>query len=578
MEMKRRFYNSVSVFTLFFLVLLTSCTNREGRYDVRLCATNDLHGRVFDSLYVGDGTHDHSLANVSYYLKGLRGEIGESNLALVDLGDALQGDNALFYANYIDTANSGKHLFTRVMEYLKYDVLVVGNHDIEAGHPVYDKIAAESSIPYLAANAIRSATSEPYFKPYQILNKGGVRFAVIGMTNPNIKKWLGEELWSGMEFCPIEDIAQKLVDKIVDEENPDIVVLAIHAGLGDGEGKDVENPARFLAAKLNNVDVILASHDHRATCEKIWNGKDSTLLMEGAHRARFLMDISVGLEFEDGEVVAKEIGGKLVPMSGTPVDKEYLATFREDFLKTKEFTNQEIALLPDEINTSDAFFGPSDYIDLIHTVQLKYSDADISFAAPLTYNGKVASGIMRYNDLFTLYPFENQLYVVNLTGSQVKDCLEYSYNTWINILVPDGHLMKIKENGKGGYTFVNMAFNFDSAAGIDYDVNVEAPYGERVIIRSMADGTPFECDKIYKVAMSSYRANGGGDLLTLGAGIPRDSLDNVISQKSEDIRGMLYDYFKSGSKEIVRATWNFIPEKKVERAIKRDRELLFGKK
>lgn len=557
------------------------CSKKDGKYSVGLFATNDLHGRYFDSLYVDGQANKYSLANVSAYMKSQREQRGNGNILFVDLGDALQGDNAVYYANYIDTAGDGKHLFTRIAEYLQYDALVVGNHDIETGHPVYDRIKSETAIPYLAANAVVEGSAKCYFKPYYTFKKGGLKIAVIGMTNPNMKKWLGEELWYGLDFLPIADLADSLIKEVKKIESPDITILAIHAGLGNGTPEDIENPARYLAANLQGADIILASHDHQTACEKIWNGADSVLLMEGSNRAKYLMNADIELEYKDNVLVSKKIKGSLVPMEGITADAEYMAQFREDYLKTKSFTNQEIGELEKDIRTSDAFFGPSDYIDLIHSVQLSSSGADISMAAPLTYNGTVKAGKLRFYDLFTIYPFENQLYVISLTGEQVLKCLEYSYDTWIKSMkTPADHIMNIRfDEKRERYSFVNMAYNFDSAAGLDYDVDVRKPFGERVIIKSMSDGKPFDTNAVYKVAMSSYRANGGGDLLTKGAGIPKDSLSNIIVSKMADIRGLIYDYYKLGdvSGKSLKATWKFIPENMVLKALERDRKLLFGK-
>ncbi|MBR7157806.1 MAG: bifunctional metallophosphatase/5'-nucleotidase, partial [Bacteroidales bacterium] len=210
------------------------CSQKNGTYCAEIYAVNDIHGKYFDSLYVDNQANRYSLANVSTFLKERRAEIGADKVAMIDLGDALQGDNAVFYANYIDTSANGKHLFTRVVEHIGYDALIVGNHDIEAGHAVYDKIAAETDIPYLAANAIDVVSGKSYFKPYTIINKGGLDIAIIGMTNPNIKKWLGEELWRGMDFVSIDSLTDSLITHIKGKYAPDLIFLAIHAGLGDG--------------------------------------------------------------------------------------------------------------------------------------------------------------------------------------------------------------------------------------------------------------------------------------------------------------------------------------------------------
>ncbi|MBQ7998827.1 MAG: metallophosphoesterase, partial [Bacteroidales bacterium] len=341
--MKRGFTAGVQQLLLSFTILLTiltSCSKKDGEYYVDLYATNDLHGRFFDSLYVDNQAHPYSLAHISEWMRLVRLGAGKDNVMLIDLGDALQGDNAVYYANYIDTAkDGGKHLFTRIAEFMKYDALVVGNHDIEAGHPVYDRIKNETDIPYLAANAIDVATGKSYFKPYTILEKGGLKIAVIGMTNPNIKKWLGEELWSGMDFCPIEALADSLIQKVKATERPDITILAIHAGLGDGTAENIENPARYLAANLKGVDIIFASHDHQVACEKIWNGADSVLVMEGSNRAKFLSNVTAIVEYREGKLYRKKFTGRLIPVEKLGVDTSYANAFRNDFLNAKKFTN-----------------------------------------------------------------------------------------------------------------------------------------------------------------------------------------------------------------------------------------------
>lgn len=567
------------------MLLLSGCNKKDGSYTIELYANNDLHGRFFDSLYLGDQVNNYSLANISQYMKNKRAEKGPENILLVDVGDVLQGDNAAYYYNYIDTLkgvdDQSRHLFSRIAEYLQYDALVVGNHDIEAGHPVYDRIKKELPIPYLAANAIAVQSGKSYFQPYAIFNKNGIKIAVIGMTNPNIKHWLSEELWYGIDFLPIAEIADSLIQKIKKTEKPDVTILAIHAGLGTGRVDEIEDPARYLASTLQDVDIILAAHDHKTACEKIWNGKDSVLLMEGGARAKYLMNASIHLIFKDGQCVDKKITGDLIPMESVPVDKEYMAEFRNDFLLVKSFTNKEVGELPEDIYTRDAFFGPSDYMNLIHSIQLTGSGADISLAAPLTYNGHIKAGKLNYQDLFTIYPYENQLYTISLTGAQVKKYLEYSYDNWIKTMKKeDDHILNIYYNeNTGRYSFKNMTFNFDSAAGIDYEVDVRQPFGKRIIIKSLSNGTPFNEETKYKVALSSYRANGGGNLLTEGVGLPVDSLSGIVLAKLPDIRNIIYDFYKNGNTGSVevRPCWKFVPESMTIKALKRDKELLFGK-
>ena len=143
-----------SIIMILAAVALASCCRPEdGEYTFRILTTNDVHGRYFDSLYVTDAT-DNALTNAAWYVDSLRKEEGAENVILLDDGDCLQGDNAAYYFNYIDTTS--KHLFARMTEYIGYDAVVVGNHDIETGHKVYDRMVKTMKVPFLAANAIRT--------------------------------------------------------------------------------------------------------------------------------------------------------------------------------------------------------------------------------------------------------------------------------------------------------------------------------------------------------------------------------------------------------------------------------------
>ncbi len=573
-----------NLLTFLLITLLFACSNRDlkdGEYSIEIYATNDLHGRLFDSLYTDNPAsrvHPYSLASVSTYINDARRVSGDDNIILLDMGDHLQGDNSVFFYNFIDTVNT--HLFAKVANYIGYDAVVVGNHDIEAGNRVYDKIKTEMKAPYLAANAIRTSDSRPYFEPYTIIRKGEMKVAIIGMTNPNIPKWLSPDLWRGMKFIEIYPYIQELVDNIRIKENPHLIIVALHAGLGDAGIYNVENPARFIAANTKEVDIIFAAHDHKTTAELIFNGEDSVLVLAGGSRASSLSCSRVNIKVKNGEIVEKSIKGSNISMSNIEPDKQYLSHFREEFLIVKEFTNRIAGTLNNRISTRDAFFGPSGYVDMIHSLQLEKSGAEISFAAPLNYDVTIEAGDLNYQDLLNIYPYENQLFVIKLSGDEVKNYLEYSYSKWINKMnTQDDMLLMIRKSGGGERErFVNVFFNFDSAAGIIYEVNAKKGDGERITIISMADGRPFDLKRVYKVALSSYRASGGGDLIEVGARIPREEIEGRVVERLSDIRELLYQQLNErGSIEAKRLNhWKIVPEDFVKRAAKRDSLLLFN--
>ena len=151
---------------------IMSCNQSPSTGSIHIITTGDVHGSWFNKPYVEGGAYKTSLMSVKYYVDSLRALYGKDNVVLVDAGDCLQGDNAAYYFNYVDT--EGEHLFSRITDYMDYDAVVVGNHDIETGHPVYDKVFKElkkSRIPFLATNAVVEGTTKAYFPSYTILKK-----------------------------------------------------------------------------------------------------------------------------------------------------------------------------------------------------------------------------------------------------------------------------------------------------------------------------------------------------------------------------------------------------------------------
>ncbi|MDD2419875.1 MAG: 5'-nucleotidase, partial [Bacteroidales bacterium] len=212
--------------------------------------------------------------------------------------------------------------------------------------------------------------------------------------------------------------------------------------------------------------------------------------------------------------------------------------------------------------------------------QLEVSGADVSFAAPLSFAISKKAGELKYQDLLDIYPYENQLYVISMSGNEIKNYLEYSYSKWVNKYPsPTGHMLQIKTDGTGERgRFNNIYFNFDAAAGLVYEVDITKGYGKRVTILSMADGSAFDFNKRYSVALSSYRASGGGDMLQMGAGIDKHEVEERFLAKHEDIRSLMYEKLtKEGSLEAKKLdNWKFVPEDLVNKLKENDYKVLFN--
>jgi len=551
--------------------------------EIKVIQTSDVHGSFFPYDFINRRDKKGSLARVSSYVNEMRKKYGK-NVILLDNGDILQGQPTCYYCNFVKP--SMPNLAASVVNYMGYDAQTVGNHDIETGHPVYDKWIKEVKCPILGANIIDTRTNKPYVHPYTIIKRDGVKVAVLGLLTPAIPNWLKESLWTGLRFDNMVKSAKYWVKHIQTKEKPDVIIGLFHSGREGGihTPEYDEDASLTVAREVEGFDIILFGHDHTryAGWVKSNAGKD-VLCLDPSCDAYMVSDATISIRKAKGKVVSKKITGDVIDITGQPIDEKYVQHFKADIDSVNAFVNRKIGRFENTIYTRDCYFGSAAFTDFIHDLQLKITGADISFNAPLSFDARINKGDVYVSDMFNLYKYENQIYVLKMTGKEIRNHLEMSYDLWVNTMKsPDDHIMQISEWAKQDrqrFGFKNLAFNFDSAAGIIYEVDVTKPDGQKVRILSMADGTPFDENRWYKVAMNSYRGNGGGELLTKGAGIPRAELKSrIVFESEKDQRFYLMNEIEKAGVMNPQAhnNWKFVPEEWTKPAIERDRKLIFG--
>lgn len=557
---------------------------KEKNITLHIIQTTDVHGSFFPYDFINRKPKAGSLARVSSYVNKLRREYGH-RVILLDNGDILQGQPTCYFSNYIDTLST--NIASDFMNAMQYDAAVIGNHDVETGHKVYDKWISEVHCPMLGANIIATQTGRPYVKPYIILNRGGVKVAILGLLTPAIPNWLSEDLWTGLRFEDMVASARYWVGRIQQDEHPDVLVGLFHSGSEGGitTTEYQENASLKVAREVPGFDLVLFGHDHTVYQGTV-NCTDGSrvLCLNPANNAINVAEATLTLSKKKGKWKLTSIEGNIKNITDEPVDEELMGLLEPNRNKIEQFVSRKIGYFDRTISSRDCFFGSSAFTDFILNLQLKLTGADISINAPLLFDAEIKEGPIYVSDMFNLYKFENQLYVMKLTGKEIRKHLEMSYDLWVNTMKSsDDHLLLLNEstrNDQQRLGFKNFSFNFDSAAGIDYVVDVTKPDGEKVKILRMSNGAPFDENRWYKVAVNSYRGNGGGELLTRGAGIPQDSLKARILWRSEkDQRYYLMQEIEKTGTMRPRANnnWKFIPEEWTIPAAERDYKILYNK-
>ncbi|MCR5180395.1 MAG: 5'-nucleotidase C-terminal domain-containing protein [Bacteroidaceae bacterium] len=572
---------------------MTSCKNepKTETIHLRIIHTSDVHGHVLDSL-----------PRIAAYVAASR-EAVPDGVILTDGGDVLQGHPAAYYYNFIDTLSP--HVVAAAMNRLDYDMAALGNHDVETGHTVYDRWIRQCEFPVLGANIINEQSGEPYLQPYTVIERQGLRIAFLGLITPAIPNWLPRNLWSGLRFEDMVVAAQKWVPIIQEREQPDLLVGLFHAGVEEEQGIRTddycENEARLVAQQVSGFDLILYGHDHRRHLERVATPDGDSIFCigptsTGACVCQVDIDVQIRKNKEVREsqerpmvvgyhIEAKHVDSNEMDSAGDlGVRETFDKEFEDERQSVADYLQQPVGVFSSPLYERDAFFGPSAFIDLIHDLQLELSQgAVISFAAPLSFDATIQAGMTHVSDMFSLYKYENLLYTMRLSGREVHDFLEMSYDLWCNTMQSsDDHIMLMDSVLDGGKRLglKNMAFNFDSAAGVRYTVDASKPNGQKVTILSMEDGTPFDENQDYLVALNSYRGNGGGELLTRGAGIPLSELPaRVVASTDHDLRYHLIEMIRKKKTVTIRVrnNWRFVPDDWAPAALARDRAILFPK-
>lgn len=495
---------------------------------MRWVHTSDIHGE-----------------EVSLSLKGIM----QADV-LSDGGDCLQGSAWTAFAKHKCAMN---HLVAEEMNAMQYDVMTLGNHDIEQYGDSLSRFIRACRFPVLCANADIEGSV-----PYTIVEKGDVRIAVVGLVTAAVKYWVDSVQRCGCVPDDVAESARKWVERIRNTECVDAVFALIHSGW---EGGTVgENVVRQVASEVCGIDVILYGHDHHAAIHKVTNCNGKEVLCVGTGCLGLTAAV-LEISRENGLTVDAHI----VPCPKVTDNRE------SRYPEYATWIASPVCRLTKEIDERDSFFGPSSFLALFHDMQFAVTQAELSLTSPMNFDSCFARGRMSMRDLFRLCRFNTKLYVLKMKGESVRQLLEWSYSLWANTMrsAEDEALLLdyVLDNGTRK-SLKNISLNMLSAAGIDYEVDLREPVGSRVRIQGMNNGESFDADREYRVAVNSYH---GTMMLS--------RWECVVERVWEDYRDCLQSYLQSlGTYEPhVINNWYFTPKEWTRAALKRDRVTLFSR-
>lgn len=512
-----------AAFFLLSALAFSGCARPRGgqRVTLTLLSTTDLHGHLAAWDDLTNRPANWGLAKVATLVRQVRAT--HSHVLLLDCGDLIEGTPLAYY--YARKEPNGVRPVIDAMNALGYDAVALGNHDFNFGLETLWQAHQQARFAWLAANLEQDYASGPqHFPGYIVKTLGGVRVAIVGFVTPAIPHWELPEHYRGYRFLPIVETARKIIPSL--RQQADVVVAILHSGLDrdPSTGRPFrvlypeENVAWELAEQVPGIDVIFFGHTHRQLEEKFVHG---VLLSQPRFWGQSVSEADLVLERsgQGWKVVSKQ--ARLLPVTNeVPVDPELERSIASSQMPVNRYLDTPLAQLDRPLSGRDGRIADNALVDLIHRVQMEAGQADVSLATMFIPSTTFPAGPVTVREIFALYPYENWLYTVQMTGEQLRQALEHAasfFPSWPPAL--EGLRLP--------------SYSADSAEGVSYAIDLRRPPGDR--IRSLRfRGQPLRPDVRLRVAVNNYRYSGGGGYRVL-AQLP------ILFRSQEEVRELIID-------------------------------------
>ena len=538
-----------------FLLLIATCiclgaspqsslpAQTDSAVHLTLLGTTDLHGNIEPLDYFAGKPAQLGLAKIATLIRRVRAE--QPNVMLFDSGDIIQGTPLAYYFARKDTDRPNPMILA--MNALGYDAAAVGNHEFNFGLDVLWKVKREAHFPILAANIKQTYREGPQrFEPYIIKQIAGVRVAIVGFVTPAVPHAELPANYRGYEFEPIVDAARRAIPEV--RKRADLVVVLAHSGLPPvpawSDEIPGENAALELAQQVPGIDVIFLGHTHNEVPERIINGVLLTQARNmGASLARVDLDLS---RKPDGrwEVTTKH--STVLPVNEQiPADPKIIELAAPYEKATQTYLDTPVAQSAREMRATTARIEDEPLVDLIHAVQLETGHADVSMSTMLYTGAQIPKGRVTVRQIASLYVYENYLYTVEMTGDRLRAALEHAASLYQPWPLSPGEQLRLPD------------LNVDSAAGVNYTIDLRKPAGQRIADLTYK-GKPLADTQKLRVAINNYRYTGGGGYDFKG--LP------IVFRSSEEIRELIIEHLtRTGViPTVANHNWHIEPPEAVE--------------
>lgn len=509
---------------------------------VVIVATTDVHGRVLGWDYVRDQAAPGGLARAATALETLRARY-PGMVVLVDAGDLLQGNPFARYYGRVDQRQPNP--IVDALNALQYDVVTPGNHDFDFGVDFLRRAAAQATYRYVSGN-VHDSAGAPLFPQTVIVQRGPVKVGVTGFTTPGVMVWDRAQLAGKANVRRIGAAAPAALAQLA---GADLRIVLTHSGFGassyDTTGVGAENDAASLASVNPKPDIVIVGHTHREVRDTVVNGVH---FVQPKNWVQSLAVIHVWLQKDaapGSRYRVTRVQSDLIPLANVAEQQRFARRFDAVQQAARLWLGTPIGRAGPGFEGRLSRAQDTPLLDFINEVQRRQSGAQLSAAAAFDVQVSLPEGEIHQREVSGIYPYENTLRAVKISGQQLREFLEHSAR-YYRSYVPGQPVINDSVPG----------YSFDVVSGVVYNIDLSRPAGQR--IRGLAyEGKIVQPGDSFTMAVNSYRQAGSGGYTMLARA-------RVVYDKGEDMRDLLVSEIRRAgtlqSSTYLRPSWAIIPD------------------
>ena len=519
----------------FILLLTLACAPAQlprstEPVDLVVATTTDVHGRLRAwDYYANQVDAVRGLSRAATIVDSVRAA-NPGRVILLDAGDLLQGNPLAYVVARVsrDRANP----IIAAMNAMQYDASAIGNHEYNYGVPYLDSAVRQAKFPFLSANTYRLDPEGVHaYRPWTIIERAGLKIGIVGATTPGVTLWDAENIKGRLRFGDIVAAVKQAVQE-TRAAGADIVLVTVHSGLNEPSSYDTlttgvpsENVAARVASEVPGIDLVLYGHSHK---ENRGSTIGQTLLVQPKNWATSVGVAHLVVSRSGGRWIVSEKRSDIVQSAGHAENAAVLAATDAIHRETVAYVTTPIGSTSERWSADSARFKDTPLIDFILETERKAAGSDLASTAAFSTDVVMGPGPITIAQVAQLYPYDNTLRAVRISGKQLRDYLEFSSRYYRTPASPSARLETDRQI---------PGYNFDIVSGVDYVMDVSRPVGSR-ITRLEHKGVPVRDTDSFTMALNNYRQTGGGGYAML-SGAP------VVYDKQQEIRQLLIDEVKA---------------------------------